>query len=229
MARHVLFIKLSCRRNSPAVPQFNLLIVLFAHALSKSLQNPILLSKFFRGSERIKSVAMVRQCSRRAYKCALENFTSCGKFWENCKILEASCQIGRLSRFAIRVIFVWSDSMVRKVAFFYNVAFCDLSYNKSRNRAWKILEAPHNYFQLLVLAVGYMKNLAASVFSDLTFPAFPSFFQISKIFQLMVQLFQPPQLLQLQLFQLFGVGPHVSPQVRPHKQVWPRHGIMRDW
>ena len=70
----------------------------------------------------------------------------------------------------------------------------------------KILGAPHNYFQLLVLAVGYMKNLAASVFSDLTFPAFPSFFQISKIFQLMVQLFQPPQLLQLQLFQLFSAA-----------------------
>ena len=51
----------------------------------------------------------------------------------------------------------------------------------------------------------------------LTFPAFPSFFQISKIFQLMVRLFQPPQLLQLQLFQLFGVGLYVSPQVRPHK------------
>lgn len=73
---------------------------------------------------------------------------------------------------AIRVIFVRSDPMVRKVAFFYNVAFCDLSYNKNRNRVWKILEAPHNYFQLLVLAVGYMKNLAASVFSDLTFSAF---------------------------------------------------------
>ena len=62
--------------------------------------------------------------------------------------------------------------MVRKVAFFYNVEFCDLSYNKNRNRIWKILGAPHNYFQLLVLAVGYMKNLAASVFSGLTFPAY---------------------------------------------------------
>ena len=157
MARYDLFIKLSCRRNSPAIPQFNLLIVLFAHILLKLFQNPILLSKFFRGLERIKSVAMVWQCSRRTYKCALENFTSCGKFWEICKILEASCQTGRLLRFAIRVIFVRPDPMVRKVAFFYNVAFCDLSYNKSRNRAWKILGAPHNYFQLLVLAVGCIK------------------------------------------------------------------------
>lgn len=163
MARHDLFIKLSCRRNSPTIPQFNLLIVLFAHALSKSFQNPILLSKFFRGSERIKSVAMVWQCSRRVYRCALENFTSCGKFWEICKILGASCQTDRSPRFVSRVIFVRPDSMVRKVAFFYNVAFCDLSYNKNRNRIWKILEAPHNYFQLLVLAVGYMKNLAALV------------------------------------------------------------------
>lgn len=70
--------------------------------------------------------------------------------------------------------------MVRKVAFFYNVAFCDLSYNKNRNRAWKILGAPHNYFQLFVLVVGYIKNLAASVFrwSD-----FPSFSQLLPDFQ----------------------------------------------
>ena len=40
--------------------------------------------------------------------------------------------------------------------------------------------APHNYFQLLVLVVGYMKNLAASVFrwSD-----FPSFSQLLPNFQ----------------------------------------------
>lgn len=70
--------------------------------------------------------------------------------------------------------------MVRKVAFFYNVAFCDLSYNKNRNRIWKILGAPHNYFQLLVLAVGYMKNLAASVFQ---WSGFPSFSQLLPNFQ----------------------------------------------
>ena len=162
MAQHDLFIKNILARNYP-FPQFNLLIVLFTHALPKSFQNPILLSKIFRGSERIKSVAMVRQCSRRTYRCALENFTSCGKFWEICKILEASCQTGRLSRFAIRVIFVRPDPMVRKVAFFYNVAFCDLSYNKNRNRIWKILGAPHNYFQLFVLAAGYIK-LGGSAF-----------------------------------------------------------------
>ena len=49
----------------------------------------------------------------------------------------------------------------------------------------------------------YEKFGGPSFSGGLTFPAFPSFFQISKIFQLMVQLFQPPQLLQLQLFQLF--------------------------
>lgn len=117
---------------------------------------------------------MVRQYSRRAYRCALENFTSCGKFWKIVKFWKPA--VGQpldSPAVAIRVIFARSDSMVRKVAFFYNVAFCDLSYNKNRNRIWKILGAPHNYFQLLVLVVGYMKNLAALVFSGvLTFPAF---------------------------------------------------------
>lgn len=147
------------------------------------------------------------------------------------KILPAAVNFGKIGKFwkpavgqpldppvvAIRVIFARSDSMVRKVAFFYNVAFCDLSYNKNRNRVWKILEAPHNYFQLLFWLLGIWKLCSLSFSGGLTFPAFSSFFQISKIFQLMVQLFQPPQLLQLQLFQLFGAGPHVSPQVRPHK------------
>lgn len=64
--------------------------------------------------------------------------------------------------------------MVRKVAFFYNVEFCDLSYNKSRNRAWKILGAPHNYFQFLVLAVGRIK-FAGSVFQAFwLFQLFPA-------------------------------------------------------
>ena len=68
--------------------------------------------------------------------------------------------------------------MVRKVAFFYNVAFCDLSYNKNRNRAWKILEVPHNYFQLFVLAAGCIKLGSLSPSGGLTFPAsskFPKF------------------------------------------------------
>jgi hypothetical protein len=138
---------------------------------------------------------------------AVVNFGKFVKFWE--QLLDWPVAAIRISRHLCA-----ANSMVRKVAFFYNVAFCDLSYNKNRNRVWKILEAPHNYFQLFVLAVGYMKNLAASVLGGLAFPAFSSFFQISKIFQLMVQLFQP---LQLQLFQLFDVGPYVSPQVRPHK------------
>lgn len=69
--------------------------------------------------------------------------------------------------------------MVRKVAFFYNVAFCDLSYNKNRNRVWKILEAPHNYFQLLALVVGCIK------FDGLGFrwSDFPSFSQLLPNFQ----------------------------------------------
>ena len=100
--------------------------------------NPSL--KIFRGSERIKSVAMVRQCSRRAYRCALENFTSCGKFWKICKILGAAIGQPLGPPAAIRVIFARPDPMVRKVAFFYNVAFCDLSYNKNRNRAGKFWE-----------------------------------------------------------------------------------------
>lgn len=129
------------------------------------------------------------------------------------KILPAVVNFGKIVKFwkpavgqpldspavAIRVIFARSDSMVRKVAFFYNVAFCDLSYNKNRNRIWKILGAPHNYFQLLFWLLGIWKLCGLSFSGGLTFPAFPSFFQISKIFQLMVQLFQPPQLLQLPL------------------------------
>ena len=86
------------------------------------------------------------------------NFGKIVKFWK-----PAAGQPLDPPAIAIRVIFVRSDSMVRKVAFFYNVAFCDLSYNKSRNRAWKILGAPHNYFQLLVLAVGCIK-FGGSVF-----------------------------------------------------------------
>ena len=80
------------------------------------------------------------------------NFGEIGKFWK-----PAVGQPLGPPAAAIRVIFVRPDPMVRKVAFFYNVAFCDLSYNKNRNRVWKILEAPHNYFQLFVLVVGYMK------------------------------------------------------------------------
>lgn len=64
-----------------------------------------------------------------------------------------------------------------------------------------------------------------SFLGGLTFPAFSSFFQISKIFQLMVQLFQPLQLLQLQLFQLFGIGPHIPPQARPRS----RCGLPRSY
>lgn len=43
---------------------------------------------------------------------------------------------------------------------------------KTQNYEWKILEAPHNYFQLLALAVGYMKNLAAQSFRCFDFPSF---------------------------------------------------------
>lgn len=114
---------------------------------------------------------MVQQCSRRAYGCALENFTSCGKFWKIVKFWKpaagqppAGC--------CIRAIFVRSNSTVRKVAFFYNVAFCDLSYNKNRNRVWKILEAPHNYFQLLVLVVRYMKTWWPQFLRWSDFPSF---------------------------------------------------------
>lgn len=73
---------------------------------------------------------------------AVVNFGKIVKFWEQ-------LQVSRQPAVAIRAIFVRPNSTVRKVAFFYNVAFCDLSYNKNRNRIWKILEAPHNYFQLL--------------------------------------------------------------------------------
>jgi hypothetical protein len=69
----------------------------------------------------------------------------------------------------------------------------------------------------IIFSFLFYKNSVALIFRRFGFPAFPSFFQISKIFQLMVQLFQPRQLLQLQLFQLFGIGSHVPLQVRPHK------------
>lgn len=141
---------------------------------------------------------MVRQCSRRTYRCALENFTSCGKFWENCKILEASCQTGRSPRFVFRVIFARPDPMVRKVAFFYNVAFCDLSYNKNTNLYMENFGSAAQLFP----AFRSTKIRWLSFSGALVFPAFSSFFQISKIFQLMVQFFQPLQPLQLQLFQL---------------------------
>ena len=100
------------------------------------------------------------------------NFGEFVKFWKPA--------VSWLSRFAIRVIFARPDPMVRKVAFFYNVAFCDLSYNKNRNRAWKILGAPHNYFQLLVLAVRYMKAWWPQ---SLRWSDFPSFSQLLPNFQ----------------------------------------------
>ena len=80
---------------------------------------------------------------------AVVNFEKFVKFWE--------LVVGQLLGppvVAIRVIFARPDPMVRKVAFFYNVAFCDLSYNKNRNRVWKILGVPHNYFQLLFWLLG---------------------------------------------------------------------------
>lgn len=172
MARHDLFIKLPCRRNSPTIPQFNLLIVLFAHVSLKLFQNPILLPKFFRGSERIKSVAMVRQYSKQTYRCALENFTSYGKFWEKCKILEASCQTGRSPRFVSRVMFVRPTQWSEKLLFFTMQCFVICHTIKTQNYEWKILGAPHNYFQLFRSGCWGYENLIASVFRQLDFPSF---------------------------------------------------------
>lgn len=36
---------------------------------------------------------MVRNVLDGTYRCALENFTSRGKFWENCKILETAARL----------------------------------------------------------------------------------------------------------------------------------------
>ena len=149
---------------------------------------------------------MVRNVLDGTYRCALENFTSHGKFWKSCKILGTAARLvsRRDSRLASSLCGTtqWSE----KLLFFtmqhfviYHTIKTEIAYGKF----WKR--------RTIISSFSFYKNLVALIFRRFSFPVFPSFFQISKISQLMVQLFQPLQLPQLQLFQLFGIGPYVPP------------------